>query len=55
MTRVAVFLSSALAAGAVLAHPGHGAAEGHLHGWGAEHLALLALGIGVALFFLRKK
>ncbi len=55
MTRAAVFLSFAAAAGAVLAHPGHGAAEGHLHGWGAEHLLLLALGIGAAIFFLRKK
>ena len=42
-------------AGNVLAHPGHGAPEGHFHGWGLEHVLLLAV-IAIALVFaLRKK
>ncbi len=35
-------LASLLLVGDVRAHPGHGAAEGHLHGFGPE-LILLAL------------
>jgi hypothetical protein len=27
--------------GELLAHPGHGAVEGHFHGFGAEHTLLL--------------
>jgi hypothetical protein len=42
-------------AGNVMAHPGHGAPEGHFHGWGLEHALLLAV-IALALAFaLRKK
>jgi hypothetical protein len=42
-------------AGNVLAHPGHGAPEGHFHGWGVEHALLLAVVFGVLVFALRKK
>ena len=42
-------------AGNVMAHPDHGAPEGHFHGWGFEHALLLAA-IALALAFaLRKK
>ena len=42
-------------AGNALAHPGHGAPEGHFHGWGVE-LALLVVVILAGLAFaLRKK
>ena len=39
----------------VLAHPGHGAPDGHFHGWGAEHVLLLAVVFGILAFALRKK
>ncbi|HUN69278.1 MAG TPA: hypothetical protein VMU46_10800 [Burkholderiales bacterium] len=29
--------------GQALAHPGHGAPEGHFHGWGLEHAILFAV------------
>jgi hypothetical protein len=41
--------------GQVLAHPGHGAAEGHFHGWGAEHVLLLAVVLAALAFALREK
>jgi len=42
-------------AGDVMAHPGHGAAEGHFHGWGLElALALAVIAVAVAIA-LRKK
>jgi hypothetical protein len=41
MYRAALILF--LAAGAAQAHPGHGAAEGHLHGFSPEMLLLAAL------------
>ena len=37
-------------AGNAMAHPGHGAREGHFHGWGFEHALLLAV-IALALAF----
>ena len=40
--------------GEVLAHPGHGAPEGHFHGFGLEHLLLFAV-VFVALSFAVKK
>ena len=40
--------------GQVFAHPGHGAAEVHFHGWGAEH-ALLLVVIFAALAYALKK
>ncbi len=38
-----------LVAGEALGHPGHGAPEGHFHGWGLEHGLLFAV---VFLFLL---
>ena len=38
-------------AGNVLAHPG---AEGHLHGFGIEHVLLIAVIFGVLAFAVRK-
>ena len=52
MRRVAAVLT--VFAGDVLAHPGHGGLQGHLHGWGLEHAALLAA-ILLALFIAVKK
>jgi len=43
-----------LLAGNVLAHPGHGAPEGHFHGWGLE-LALLLVAICAAIAFALRK
>jgi hypothetical protein len=40
--------------GEVLAHPGHGAAEGHFHGWGVEHLLLIAVATLVLAFSVMK-
>ncbi len=42
-------------AGNALAHPGHGAAEGHFHGWGPEHAVLLVAVVAILAFALRKK
>jgi hypothetical protein len=42
-------------AGNVLAHPGHGAPDGHFHGWEMEHALLFAVVFGVLAFALRKK
>lgn len=41
-------------AGDALAHPGHGAAEGHFHVWGPEHGLLLAVILGLLAFAMRK-
>ena len=41
-------------AGEALAHPGHGAAEGHFHGLGLEHVLLFAV-VFIALVFAVKK
>ena len=36
------------------AHPGHGAADGHFHGWGPEHALLLVVVLAVLAFAARK-
>ena len=41
--------------GEVLAHPGHGALEGHFHGFGLEHALLLAAILAALAFAVRKK
>ena len=41
--------------GEVLAHPGHGALEGHFHGWGLEHALLFAVVVFVLAFAVKKK
>lgn len=41
--------------GGVFAHPGHGAPEGHFHGWGGEHLLLFTVVLAVLAFAVRKK
>ena len=41
--------------GNLLAHPGHGAAEGHFHGWGLEHALLVAVIFALMAFATRKK
>jgi hypothetical protein len=40
--------------GEVLAHPGHGAAEGHFHGIGVEHVILFAVVFLVLIFSIKK-
>jgi len=42
-------------AGQALAHPGHGAPEGHIHGFGVEHVLLLAVVVAFLAFAVRKK
>jgi hypothetical protein len=37
-----------------LAHPGHGALEGHFHGWGVEHAVLFAVVLAVLAFAAKK-
>jgi len=39
----------------LLAHPGHGAPEGHFHGLGLEHALLLAVILALLAFALGKK
>jgi hypothetical protein len=41
--------------GMLFAHPGHGALEGHFHGWGLEHALLFAAVLAFLAFALRKK
>ena len=41
--------------GNVCAHPGHGAPEGHFHGWGVEHALLFAVVFAVLAFAVKKK
>ena len=41
-------------AGNALAHPGHGAPEGHFHWVGPEHVALLVLIVGLLVYAVRK-
>lgn len=41
--------------GALLAHPGHGAAEGHFHGLGLEHALLIAVVFGALAFAIKNK
>ena len=50
-----VIASLAAFTGSVLAHPGHGSAEGHFHGWGLEHALLLAAIFALMAFAIRKK
>jgi hypothetical protein len=40
--------------GEALAHPGHGAPEGHFHGVGVEHLILFAVALLVIIFAIKK-
>jgi sugar phosphate permease len=40
--------------GHVLAHPGHGAAEGHFHWLGVEHVILFAVVFLLLAFAIRK-
>ena len=40
--------------GELIAHPGHGALEGHFHGLGLEHALLLALVLAVLAFAVKK-
>ena len=40
--------------GELLAHPGHGAPEGHFHGVGVEHLILFAVVLLVLIFAIKK-
>lgn len=55
MRRLANLLAIlSLAAGNAAAHPGHGALEGHFHGWGPEHAVLLAV-FFAALFLAARK
>ena len=42
-------------AGDILAHPGHGAPEGHFHGWGLEHALLLAVMLAILAYAAGKK
>ena len=41
--------------GNLYAHPGHGAVEGHFHGWGLEHTLLFAAIFALMVFAIRKK
>jgi hypothetical protein len=41
--------------GTLFAHPGHGALEGHFHGWTAEQALLFAVIIAVLAFSVGKK
>lgn len=41
--------------GEAFAHAGHGAPEGHFHGWGVEHALLFAAVFAVLAFAVRKK
>ena len=41
--------------GEALAHPGHGAPDGHFHGWGLEHGLLFAVVFVVLAFAAMKK
>ena len=41
--------------GTLFAHPGHGALEGHFHGWGPEHALLFGIVLAVLAFALGKK
>jgi hypothetical protein len=43
-----------LLAGNVIAHPGHGAPDGHFHGLGLEHALLLLAVAGFLAYALRK-
>ena len=40
--------------GEALAHPGHGAPEGHFHGFGVEHALLLAVVLLLLVFAMRR-
>ena len=37
-----------------LAHPGHGAPEGHLHAWGIEHGLLFAVIVLLLIYSIKK-
>ena len=36
------------------AHPGHGALQGHFHGWGAEHGLLCVVALVFLLYALKR-
>ena len=42
-------------ASGVHAHSGHGAPEGHFHGWGLEHALYFAVIFALMAFAIRKK
>ena len=52
MRRAAAVLTAF--AGNAVAHPGHGGLQGHFHGWGLEHVLLLAVFL-VLLFISARK
>ena len=41
-------------AGNVAAHSGHGGAEAHVHGWGAEHVVLLVAVLAFLAYSAKK-
>jgi hypothetical protein len=41
--------------GTLFAHPGHGALEGHFHGWGVEHALLFGAVFALLAYAFRKK
>jgi len=41
--------------GQALAHPGHGAADGHFHGWGPEHALLFGVIFLILTFVAGRK
>ncbi len=41
--------------GTLFAHPGHGALDGHFHGWGPEHVLLFVVVLAFVAFALGKK
>lgn len=41
-------------AGEALAHPGHGAPEGHFHAFGIEHVILLIAVVGFLFYVIKK-
>ena len=43
-----------LFAGNAMAHPGHGAADGHFHGWGPAHALLLVVVLALLAYAARK-
>jgi hypothetical protein len=43
-----------VASGQAFAHPGHGAAEVHFHGWGVEHALLLVVVLAALAYALKK-
>ena len=54
MHRAAAAAALIVVPGLALAHPDHGAPDGHLHGWGTEHLLLFAVVFALVAFAARK-